>query len=86
MLIISVGEVTSEMDSSAFFSGQGGLCDEQADGEHILEFPAGGRVEGLIHNVSLPEANLVDGLPHFGRFPGDAYVSPHNRPQGVSNI
>ena len=66
MLIISVGEIASEVDASAFFAGQGGLGNKKANGEHILEFPAGGRVEGLIHNITLPEANLVDGLPHFG--------------------
>ena len=84
--IVCVREVATEVGASAFFSGQSGLGDEEADGQHVLEFPAGGRVEGLVHNITLPEANLVDGLPHFGRFSGDTHVSPHNRPQGVSNI
>lgn len=84
--VVCVGEITSEMDTTAFFSGQGGLRDEQADGEHILEFPALRVVEGLIHNITLPEANLVDGLPHFGRFSCDADVSPHKGPQGVFDV
>ena len=62
------------------------MRDEEADGEHILEFPAGGRIEGLIHNISLPKANLVDSLPHFGGFSGDADVSPHKGTQRVSDV
>jgi len=86
ILVIGVGEVASEVDAAAFFAGDGGLSDEEADGEHILEFPALRVIEGLIHNISLPEANLVDGLSHFGGFPGDADVSPHKRPQRVSDV
>jgi len=86
ILVVGVGEIASEVDAAAFFASEGGLRNEEADGEHILELPALGVIEGLIHNISLPESNLVDGLSHFGGFSGDADVSPHKRPEGVFDV
>jgi hypothetical protein len=65
------------MDAAAFFSIEGGLRDKLANGEHILELPALGGIELLIHNVSLPEFYHIDGLLQFGRFPVYADASPH---------
>ena len=81
IFVVGVGVIASEVDAAAFLSGQGGLRDEQADGEHILKLPALRVVELLIHYVSLPEAYLFDGLLEVVCFSGDADVSPHNGPQ-----
>ena len=86
VFVVGVGVVAAEVDAAAFLAGKGRLGDEEADGEHILELPALGVIELFIHNVSLPEANLFDGLLEVVGFPGDAHISPHQGPKGVFHV
>ena len=42
VLIVNVGEISPEVRASAFTSLLSRLCHEQANGEHVLAFPAFG--------------------------------------------
>ena len=84
--VVGVWVVVSEVDAAAFFAGQGGLRDEEADGEHILKLPALGVIKLLVHYVALPEAYLLDGLLEVVCFSGDSDVSPHNGPKRISHV
>ena len=86
IFVIGVGVIDSEMNAATFPAGKGGLGDKQANDEHILKLPALRVIELLIHNVSLPEAYLFDGLFEVVCFSGDADVSPHKGAQRVSHV
>ena len=63
-----------------------GACDEGADHEHVLGFPAGGVVEDLVEGVAGPE---VDHFEHALEFvPGafDADVLPHRGAEGGPDV
>ncbi len=40
VLIVGMGEISPEVDASTFLARLGGLGHKQADGEHVLAFPA----------------------------------------------
>jgi hypothetical protein len=81
ILVVSFGEIPSKMYASAFLSLPGGLGHQQADSEHILALAAVRRIEDLVHDVTLPEA---DDFFRFGELlfgSGYSDVSPHKGPQ-----
>ena len=86
MLIIDLGEIPSEVDAPAFPAFLGGLGDEQGDGEHVLAFPAFGRVKDFVHHVPLPEPYYLLRLCQRPGGPGDSYVSPHEGSKRVSHV
>lgn len=86
VFIVGMGVIAAVVDAPAFLSHICAAGHKQAQGEHILAFPALRRIEDLVHNVPLPEA---DYFPRFGeglRLSGDADVSPHKCAQGISDV
>ena len=71
MLMVGFGEISSKVHAPAFPALLGRLGHEQRHCEHVLTFPALGRIEDLVHHVPLPEP---DDLLCFGeRLSRDAY-------------
>ena len=77
VFVVGLREIASEMNASAFPALMGGLGHKQADGEHILAFPAARRIKDLVHYVPLPEFDNF--LSFFeGLFIScDSDISPH---------
>jgi len=86
MLVVGIGEIAPEVDTPAFLPYFGGTGHQEADGEHILAFPAGWGIEDFVHHVSLPEPdNFLSFLERLV-FSYDADVSPHKGPEGVPDV
>ena len=85
-LIVGVGEIASEVDASTFFAFLGCLGHQERYREHILAFPALGRVKDFVHHVSLPEFDNLLGLNEGLGLSCDGDISPHKGPEGVSNV
>src|SRR5205814_169519 len=89
MRIVSLWIVQSVMRASRFGAGISRRRDEEAGGQHVLEFPTRdggggadfGWAESLIHHIPAPEG---DDLARLGKpiaHPLDSDVSPHHAPK-----
>ena len=84
--VIGFRKIASEMDAPTFLSLLGGLGHEQGNGEHILAFPALGRIKDLVHNVPLPESDDLLGLQERLIPSSDTDISPHERSKRISDV
>ena len=84
--IVGLGEVPAVMNSPAFTTRSGRLRHKQANREHILAHPSFGRIENLIHYITLPEADNFLGLRERLIRSGNADVSPHKRPERIGYV
>ncbi len=86
VFIVGMWEISPEVDASAFLSRLGGLRHKQANGEHILAFPAFGRIKNFVHHISLPETDNLLSLCEQLCLSGDADISPHKSSNRVSDV
>ena len=80
ILIVSVGEIVSEVDASTFLPHLGCTGHKLTDGEHILAFLARRSIKDFVHHVALPEFDNLLGFCERLGFSCDADVSPHKGP------
>ena len=86
VFVVDFGKISSVMNASALLSRLGGLRHKQANGKHILTFPAIGWIKDFVHHVPLPEPDNLLSLSKLLCLSGDADISPHKSSKRVSNI
>jgi len=77
VLIVGFREIASEVDASTLLPHLGRLRHKKASGEHVLAFPAFGRIKDFVHHVPLPESDDLLGLCEWLGPSCDADISPH---------
>ena len=84
--VVEGGEVGAEVDAAGFGAEVGSAADQRGDFEHVLKFPAGGAVEGLVEDVAGPEVDDLRGLFKMRAVALDTDIAPHERAQAGADV